>query len=84
MGELLAMGIPIICNNNVGDVEEITIKTKAGFCVKEFSKQSFSEIIMKLETSFFNSKDISMSSKEFYNLEEINTIYFSIYKNLTK
>lgn len=84
MGELLAMGIPIICNNNVGDVEEITLKTKAGFCVKEFSKQSFSEIIEKIKTNFFNPRDIRENSKEFYNLEEITAIYFSIYKKMTK
>jgi hypothetical protein len=37
MGELLAMGIPLICNNNVGDVEEIIKMTDGGFCISDMS-----------------------------------------------
>ncbi|MBL0336056.1 MAG: glycosyltransferase [Chitinophagaceae bacterium] len=40
LGEVLAMGIPVISNSGVGDVEEIVKKTGGGIAIRDFSTAS--------------------------------------------
>lgn len=49
MAELMSMGVPIICNSNVGDVEQIINETKAGVAISEFSNESYQKVIDKLD-----------------------------------
>ncbi len=83
MGEIMAMGIPLICNNNVGDVESILNQAKAGFCIEEMNKNSFITTILNIENSSINSPAlIRENSKAFYDLEKGVNLYLSIYKEL--
>ncbi|MBI2281346.1 MAG: glycosyltransferase [Bacteroidetes bacterium] len=83
MGELLAMGIPIICNNNVGDVEEITIKTKAGFCIDTFNETKFVEVTNKLNNWKESSPETRREfSKQFYDLANGVKLYLAVYNQL--
>lgn len=83
MGELLAMGIPLICNNNVGDVEEIMFQTKAGFCLEALNETKFIEIVNQLsdwnESSPTTRRE---TSKLFYDLEIGVKLYLSVYNQL--
>lgn len=45
LGEVLAMGIPVICNSGVGDVEQIVTGADAGFVVHHFTADAFAEAI---------------------------------------
>lgn len=40
LGEVLAMGVPVISNSGVGDVEEIMKKTGGGIAIRDFSNAS--------------------------------------------
>ena len=40
-GEIMAMGIPLITNGGVGDVEEIVLKYNSGIVLNEFSEAAF-------------------------------------------
>ena len=83
MGELMAMGIPLICNNNVGDVDAIVNKTNAGFCLHEMNKKSFKVATQNIKAwKKTNSQSIRESSKAFYDLEKGVGLYLSIYKEL--
>ena len=42
-GEIMAMGIPLITNNGVGDVETIMNKYNAGIIIHEFTNEAFTE-----------------------------------------
>lgn len=45
MGEALSMGIPIICNDGIGDCTAILQKAHAGLIVKDFSAPSYQRAI---------------------------------------
>ncbi|TXB67279.1 glycosyltransferase family 4 protein [Vicingus serpentipes] len=84
MGELMAMGIPIICNNNVGDVELIINKTKSGYCLNDFSPDSYKIAIEQINNLMnINPSEIREKSKEFYDLEKGITLYNDVYEKLS-
>ena len=47
-GELMAMGIPIICNANVGDADKIISETNSGWVVNKFEQQEYESITQKI------------------------------------
>ncbi len=47
-GELMAMGIPIICNANVGDADKIISETQSGWVVNKFEQQEYESITQKI------------------------------------
>lgn len=42
LGEILGIGLPVVCNANVGDVDYIISKSQTGVIVKEFSDEALS------------------------------------------
>ncbi|MBX2958857.1 MAG: glycosyltransferase [Flavobacteriales bacterium] len=83
MGELLAMGIPIICNNNVGDVEEIINTTGGGFCITEMNEANFTKIVDSLEQfADFIGSHVREKSRDYYDLQKGLNLYISVYKEL--
>lgn len=47
--ELLGMGIPLICNSNVGDTDEIIAKEKAGMVLKKVDLVNFKNAIQDID-----------------------------------
>ncbi|HEX6335267.1 MAG TPA: glycosyltransferase [Flavisolibacter sp.] len=45
LAEVLAMGIPVICNSGIGDVKEIVTSADAGYVIHDFSKEEFLKAI---------------------------------------
>lgn len=85
MGELLAMGIPLICNTNVGDVELIMKKTNAGFCIDQLTEETFIETIQQIKNwNLTHPQEIRENSKQFYDLKNGGNLYLAIYKQLLK
>jgi len=41
------MGIPIVCNSNVGDIDEIFSNNNIGLVVSEFNEQEYKNTIDK-------------------------------------
>lgn len=48
LGEVLSMGIPVICNSGVGDVKEIVEQANAGVIVDGFDPVEFEAVIEKI------------------------------------
>jgi len=82
MGELMAMGIPIICNNNVGDVEQIMQQSNAGFCINDFTETTFKDIVSQVTHHSTTPTQIREKSKSYYYLENGVNSYHSIYKEI--
>jgi len=82
LGELLSMGIPVICND-IGDVEKIISMSDGGFVLKDFSTSSF-EAAADFAVSLKNAhQQINRSSvEEYYSLQKAIDHYNQIYKNL--
>jgi glycosyltransferase involved in cell wall biosynthesis len=75
MAELLGMGIPLICNGNVGDVEGLIKSENVGLVVNDFSNESYSKVVDEFEKL----KDISK-----VHLREVSERHFSLEKGVEK
>ena len=63
-GELMSMGIPLICNDGVGDTGDIVRKYNAGCVVPENSIHDF--IIEDVE---FDRKNTMLGAKNYFGLD---------------
>jgi glycosyltransferase involved in cell wall biosynthesis len=80
-GEIMALGIPIITNAGVGDVEMIVRKYNSGYIVADFSTTSYKTVSKEITNgAHFNAEFIREGSREFYSLEKAIESYTSIYQ----
>ena len=85
MGELLAMGIPVVCNDGVGDVKQIIEQTKGGLVINDFSEKSFKKVIDNLAILLsLSPQDIRSKAFEYYDLNKAREKYIQVYKTLLK
>lgn len=83
MGEIMNLGIPIICNNGVGDVEEIMNQCMPELLVKKFSKKEFNKIINHITDDYKIEKNkIIKVSHKYFSLSKGADKYSSIYKQI--
>ncbi|MBX9852757.1 MAG: glycosyltransferase, partial [Cytophagaceae bacterium] len=85
LGELLAMGIPVVCNSQVGDVKDIIEKTQGGILIDEFKKDEYEKAISKIdELMKIDRKEIRNRAFQYYNLEDAIQEYSSCYSRLLR
>ena len=77
-GEIMAMGVPLICNANVGDTDLIVTKYESGIVIDKFDKETFKNNI--IDPSKFDSDKISEGAKDYFSLTEGVQRYLSVYK----
>ena len=82
MGEMLAMGIPLVVNNKVGDVEEICKQTQGGVCLSQFSNPEYVTIVKRIiEKKVYDAYAVRKDSYAIYGLEHAIRTYTTIYQN---
>ncbi len=79
MGEMMAMGIPIVCND-IGDTGKIMKKYNAGYVVEKFNKESFEKTIDEIIQLPRKTEDIIKTAKEYYDLKQGINKYAEIYE----
>jgi glycosyltransferase involved in cell wall biosynthesis len=84
LGELLAIGIPVVCNTAIGDVEEIINYTKGGFMIKEFTTEEYKKVIHALERYFaqYSPSQIRELSRKYYDLSNGIEKYTKLYNQV--
>ncbi len=82
MGEIMALGIPLICNSGVGDVESIMNDTGCGVLLNELSDITFDAAINKIRTNNFDSEVLRAGAIKYYSLEKGVELYWEVYKKL--
>ncbi|NNF01754.1 MAG: glycosyltransferase, partial [Bacteroidia bacterium] len=83
-GEIMGLGLPIICNHNVGDTDMIIEDSSAGAIVTEFSVQNYQQVCEKVpELLKLDKNKIRAGAEKFYSLDRGVEKYFSIYKMIT-
>jgi len=83
MAEILAMGIPVICNSGVGDIDEIINQTNTGICIKNFDQQSIKDAVNKIDSLRIIAPEYLRNvSIEKFSLESGVDLYDSVYKKL--
>ena len=83
LGEVLSMGIPVIVNAGVGDVQSIIEYTNGGYVLKDFSEKDFKEAIDILpQLVNRNPKEIRQKGEHFYSLQRGIQLYRECYAEL--
>ena len=83
MGELMSLGMPLICNNQVGDVEQILHDGGNGIIVDEFSESAYKKAISELdEVLALNPQNSIDCAHKYYSLKNGIDAYLGIYKRL--
>jgi glycosyltransferase involved in cell wall biosynthesis len=82
-GEIMAMGIPVICNDHVGDTSMVVEKYEAGIVVKEFSREAYKAYVKTLAGKTFDKHAIRQGAEEFFSLDAGIRKYSAVYEKLT-
>lgn len=77
-GEIMAMGIPLVCNSGVGDTDEIVERYKAGIVIKDFTPESYRAAFTEDHT--FDIDGIKTGANDYFSLTEGVSRYLSVYK----
>ena len=77
-GEIMAMGVPLICNANVGDTDLIVNKYQSGIVIDKFDSATYQNNI--IDPSKFDSDKISEGAKDYFSLTEGVQRYLRVYK----
>jgi glycosyltransferase involved in cell wall biosynthesis len=82
-GEIMAMGIPVITNNGVGDVANIVQKYQSGIVLKELNEKEFNSVANIInEGTTFDKHNIRTGALEYYSLTNAIEKYKNIYKKI--
>ena len=83
MGEIMNLGIPIICNSGVGDVDEILDECMPELKIKNFNKIEYQRVISLIIKSFTpNRTKIIQTSNKYYSLEKGILKYLKTYQKV--
>lgn len=76
-GEIMAMGIPLICNAGVGDTDQIVQHYHAGLVLKDTTETSLSSF--SLDFPDFSREKAMIGASEYFSLGKGVAGYFSVY-----
>ena len=77
-GELMGMGIPIICNSGVGDVDSIVEKYQSGCVVPNLNQLNLDELLK----SKFDKQILRTGANDYFSLTKGVDSYHNIYENI--
>ncbi len=82
-GELMGMGVPIICNDGVGDTGEIIQKAGAGVVIAGFTVQNYNSTCEQIDKLLsLNPEEIREEAKKYYSLTNGVNDYHEVYKKI--
>jgi glycosyltransferase involved in cell wall biosynthesis len=83
LGEVLSMGIPVIVNSGVGDVEQTVKNTNAGYVLHHFGQADFEKAVQGIpELLQKSSAAIRQAAEPIYSLEKGIQLYLSCYRQV--
>lgn len=86
MAELMSMGIPIVCNAGVGDVDEIMADSKAGYLLKAFNTEDYqaaTDYLLNIAGNY-SAQHAKAGAEKYYSLQEGIKRYNEVYTQLSK
>lgn len=85
MGEMLAAGVPLICNSGVGDVERIINETKTGVIIHGFTEDEMLSVAKRaIEMIQVPRENIREQSRPVFALESGVKLYAQAYEKMQK
>lgn len=81
-GEIMAMGIPAICNVGVGDTDTIITENKSGVLVQSFDQGAYKKSIADLKTEVFDATEIRAGAERVFSLRAGVDSYAGVYRKI--
>jgi len=81
-GELMALGIPIICNDGVGDTSSIVKKYESGIVIDAFNINNYEKAIEDLVSMKFEKAKIRAGAMDYFSLEKGVEKYANVYSKI--
>jgi len=79
-GEIMGMGIPVICNKGVGDTADIIQNTASGVVIADFTEQNYAAVCATIDKLLaIDKKDIRTAAESYYALEKGINAYGQVY-----
>lgn len=80
-GELMSMGIPVICNANVGDTDYVVNNYKSGIVVESFTNEDYEKVSKNFDQLLMLDKSIiEAGAEDFYSLKKGVELYNEVYE----
>jgi len=83
-GELMGMGIPVIANTKVGDIDLIVNEEASGIIVHSFDTLEYESVVTKMPIFLYSKEQIRDIGAKYYDLDLGVNAYFNIYNDLLK
>lgn len=80
-GEIMSMGVPIICNSNIGDTDQIVKKYNSGVVIENFTNQSYQIAIREMGMLQFDPVQLSDGASDYFGLHKGIKSYEHIYQS---
>lgn len=81
-GEIMAMGVPLICNSNVGDTDLIVEKYQSGIVIDTFDNTTYESNI--IDPAQFDTVLIAEGAKDYFSLEEGVKRFLNVYESVSE
>jgi glycosyltransferase involved in cell wall biosynthesis len=78
--EIMAMGIPLVCNAGVGDTDRIVEKYQAGYVLKNLNKEEYQNLVDAINVSDYNKQKLRDAAIDYASLDEGLKRYGLVYK----
>lgn len=83
-GEMLGMGLPVIANEGVGDVDSIIKDTKSGILIEDFSNENYKNAIEQIDNLLnVPTEQLQAAARKYYSLEKGVKRYNSVYEKIS-
>jgi glycosyltransferase involved in cell wall biosynthesis len=84
LAEIMAMGVPVVCNAGVGDVETQVNEAKAGVVIKSFETQSYVDALqeIKINKKAFEKETVLNYVNQHFSLTTGVSLYSEIYSEI--
>jgi glycosyltransferase involved in cell wall biosynthesis len=82
-GEIMSMGIPIICNSNIGDSDRIINEADGGMIIRSFNNEDYDYVVSQIPELLLKSKaKIRETAIHYFSLEQGVKHYSEVYESL--
>jgi glycosyltransferase involved in cell wall biosynthesis len=81
-GEIMAMGIPLVCNSGVGDTDGIVTNYQSGIVNQVIALEGYQESIKKLLSTPFSPAHLRAGALNYFNLAEGVARYAWVYNQI--
>lgn len=81
-GEIMGMGIPLLCNSGIGDSDRILNKYLSGQVINELSEENFAKIEIRKQD--YDPISIRDGAKDYFDIKKGIEIYSDLYHRLWK